>query len=297
MKRFLIASFSAALLLGTSFESQAEQIWVNGVTAESGWIDYDKNPNNNSDNNLCWAASVSCILDYWQSLYITSSSIPTGDEIWQRFKDVSKNQGGNPLLAMQWWIGGDYAGTTNNTADDRAAYSISNTSVPIETDISQFGGYYWDVIPDTDGGKSKHLENFLYYCLGKKGNEAIIDNLLYAPISLNIRSQYGTEHAITLWGVEHEIISSGESVIARIWITDSNDRTNKLQEIATLKKENDSRIFLNYDKDEEFWIFSTYLLNVAESDTWNLQRVVPEPSTATLSLLALAGLAARRRRK
>ena len=48
--------------------------------------------------------------------------------------------------------------------------------------------------------------------------------------------------------------------------------------------------------------FTLYLGNfeifdITESDRWGLQRIIPEPTTATLSLLALAGLALRRRRR
>ena len=42
------------------------------------------------------------------------------------------------------------------------------------------------------------------------------------------------------------------------------------------------------------FIASVYALNASASANWQL---VPEPATTTLSLLALAGLAARRRRK
>ena len=230
MKQFLMTFFSAALVLGTSFESQAEQIWVNGVTSESGWSDFDKSRSDNNDDLLCWAASASCVLDYWQSLYITSSYIPTGEDIWQCFKDSSSDQVGNPVLAIQWWICGDYSGSS-----DRAAISISATSVPLETDFSQFGGYYWDVIPDTNGNKVVHLDNFLYtyFSTGKNEAAAVVNRLQYAPISLGIRSEYGMMHAITLWGLEYEINSNGESEITSMWITDSDDYTNQLRELSS----------------------------------------------------------------
>lgn len=304
MKRFLIASFSAALLLGGGFEAQAEQVWVNGVTTESGWIDYDKSLSDDDDDLLCWAASASCVLDYWQSLYITSSAIPTGEDIWKRFKEVTNDQGGYAILGIQWWIGGDYAGKTNNTEDDRAAYSISSTSVPIETDISQFGGYYWEAIPDTNGGKSEHLENFLHNSLFLRSDaQVIVDNLLYAPMTLNIRSNYGMYHAITLWGLEYEMKSDGFVGITSMWITDSDDYTTQLREITTFKEGNSTLLYLDYGdydintSDERIQLWSYQYINVAESDTWDFQRLIPEPTTATLSLLALAGLAARRRRK
>ena len=88
-----------------------------------------------------------------------------------------------------------------------------------------------------------------------------------------------------------------------MWITDSDDYTTQLREIPTWKEDNDSRLFIDYydldedTTDERVWLVTLSSINVEESDTWALQRVVPEPTTATLSLIALAGLAARRRRK
>jgi MYXO-CTERM domain-containing protein len=46
-----------------------------------------------------------------------------------------------------------------------------------------------------------------------------------------------------------------------------------------------------------FYLGNFEIFDITESDRWGLQRLIPEPSTATLSLLALAALAARRRRR
>ena len=46
-----------------------------------------------------------------------------------------------------------------------------------------------------------------------------------------------------------------------------------------------------------YWLESTYTVQGSTNTVKIVARAVPEPATATLSLLALCGLAARRRRK
>ena len=94
---------AAAMLLCAPAESQASSTsWVDGVSVSSGWSDFDKGrASNDGDNNLCWAASASCIIDYWQSLYITASTIPTGEAIWTRFKEAcTQDLTGNQLFGI-----------------------------------------------------------------------------------------------------------------------------------------------------------------------------------------------------
>lgn len=123
------------------------------------------------------------------------------------------------------------------------------------------------------------------------------------------------EHAITLWGVEYV---DGE--LTTMWLTDSDDELDRIFSVAVTVDEDDDKIYLRkwaqvnmevedengviteetkqcYFDDfygEDVYIGGIYALNAPASANWQL---VPEPSTATLSLLALAGLAMRRRRK
>ena len=108
-------------------------------------------------------------------------------------------------------------------------------------------------------------------------------------------------HAITLWGVEYE---NGELV--RIWLTDSDDvveRTdeNRLFSVSVIMDGDKNMIYLDDDPGDgaiycqeyghDVFIAEILSIKPSEAATWS----VPEPATATLSLLALAALAARRR--
>ena len=298
MKHAILTSIIGGMLLGAATEVHAEQTWVNGVTQDSGWIDFDKTHADDqladNDNLLCWAASASCILDYWQSLYITSASVPAGEGIWQRYNEASASMTGNPILGIQWWISGNY-GDENA---DRANYTIPANLCAIQTDLNQFDGYYWDAIPGTNMDKTEHLGNFLSYSAYNDidFSTAIINQLGSAPISLGIKGKSLAGHSITLWGVEYTEDAEGNPTISSMWITDSDDYTNKIVELETYYKEGDNKIYLDYYMLQGIYIAEIISVNVAESDTWALQRI-PEPVTSTLSIAGLVALLSRRRRR
>ena len=81
-----------------------------------------------------------------------------------------------------------------------------------------------------------------------------------------------------------------------MWITDSDDYPNEIVELETYYKEGDNKIYLDYDMRQGIYIAEIISVNVAESDTWALQRI-PEPVTSTLSIAALVTLLSRRRRR
>lgn len=303
---------AAAMLLCAPAESQASSTsWVDGVSVSSGWSDFDKGiASNDGDNNLCWAASASCIIDYWQSLYITASTIPTGEAIWTRFKEAcTKDLTGNQLYGIQWWLAGDYSGSTLRDSDksnDRAAFDSKTTINPIPEYSGSFAGYYWDVIPDTYGNTSTlgpeaaHIRDFLWYANGPEDvfSTTLIERLVSAPIGLGIMdTNKRLAHAITLWGVEYE-----GNTISSIWITDSDDYTKSIREIQTDLIEVGSNTYvrlIDYSDNNVYgdvYIVGAYGINTAESDTWALERV-PEPTTTILTLSAFVLLCSRCRRK
>ena len=137
-----------------------------------------------------------------------------------------------------------------------------------------------------------------------------------SAISLSIHSDGPVDaegnrlaHSITLWGVEYE-----NGVLSKLWLTDSDDYTEQLFSVSVTLDEKENKIYLGtlitesaekegetetdsyyYIKEygKNVFIGVVYALDTSEVANWQL---VPEPATATLSLLALAALAARRRR-
>lgn len=321
MKLSLKTLLCAALLCVPA--AQAETVWAKGVSVDGGWYDANKSKTNEKDNNLCWAATCSNIIDFWQQRYIVPSGTPTGGDIWTRFIEACINDvGGNFPCAMQWWIGGDYQGTTwttsvNGAENNRCVYTAvpdEDELYPIYTDISTFDGYYWDAIPDSWVGqqyyntnaKHSHLENFLW---SSDASESPLDTAIVnqfsegMPIALSLASTGGSltlAHAVTLWGVEYTKDANENITLSKLWLTDSDDYTTRLQSVSVKYGTDGESIWLtDYTNNTDYghvYLGGATGINVSESDTWNL-TLVPEPATATLSLLALAGLAVRRRRK
>ena len=108
-------------------------------------------------------------------------------------------------------------------------------------------------------------------------------------------------HAITLWGVDY----AQDGSLEKLWITDSDDATRALVSIDVRAGDNGKIYFdENGDIGDYDWyqyigitgihIYGVSAIHTEATATW---RLVPEPTTATLSLLAMAAMAARRRRK
>lgn len=126
-------------------------------------------------------------------------------------------------------------------------------------------------------------------------------------ISLAINSDDGSiAHAITLWGVEYD--ENGN--LTTLWLTDSDDYINRLFSVAVTLDDKADKIYFgklvegedgtsyyvseDYDGLKNIYISQVLSLDTSLTAGWQL---IPEPTTATLSLMALAALAARRRRK
>ncbi len=292
-------------------------VWAQGVSIETGWYDANKIDNNDGDADdlMCYAASAANQIAWWQNSAYgknLSSSAPQGiDAIWQTYVDSNQewNQGGDPAAAINWWISGVYAPSTDAQWERYYAEKLKE-ELPLTLPVTN--GYYYDQY----GLTSQDLADFIFdawiYGEWSKDGAAEIDfKKLFesgACISLTIcfpgpDSDLG--HAITLWGVEYV-----NGVLTKLWLTDSDDcwiTTPNLYS-ATVETGADGKIYITgteYDEEatedypawryfeEGTYIDSVYAINAPVSANWQL---VPEPATATLSLLSLAALVSRRRR-
>ena len=201
-------------------------------------------------------------------------------------------------------------------------------------DGADFGGYYYDQYGLTKENLTDFLCEVWYYVapatpdapdaeanvsitLAPLASEEVlgtasicdvdfVDLFEYSVISLGISSEEGNlGHAITLWGVEYD----ADGNLTTLWLTDSDDYTNQIFSVAATLDADANKIYFGelvgegedayyfseaYEDYKDIYISEIYALDTEEASNWQL---VPEPTTATLSLLALAALASRRRRK
>lgn len=289
----------ALAVLGATATQAADTVWTHGVTAEGGWYDANKThgddgvevwggnityPNNapngaKTDDKMCYAASAANLLAWWQAQYQPVDGVPQGvDNIWKTFVDNSlKDSGGTMPAAVQWWLTGNDNSSTTDLATTDGFYK-SYTA----------GQELFDTTKDN-----------LFISTIAATRQALVDALNGGKgVSLLTKNQKsGGGHALTLWGLEHE-----NGVITKMWLTDSDDYTMKpeLLEVAMDPDSPDGAYTFVLGTDT-FLLEKAYTINPSVSDGWGLERVpsgnIPEPTTATLSLLALAGLAALRRRR
>ena len=304
--------------------------WAKGVTESGGWYDINKSSveDGHIEANMCYAASASNIIAWWQNgEYGVSSSAPTelGD-IWNVF--VSNNQtpdeGGEPLDAINWWVSGVFAPLKSEGVmaekDDPIwdRFHLTYDDV-VEEDGEEIGedempslsflpteGYYYDQYGLTQGDLQDPLDKVWDFDESAESVLTVDFVEIFndgACLTLGIADDNDdTAHAITLWGAEYT-----EGQLTALWLTDSDDFgldndpcLFKVEvEIAKDKTGNTDKDKIYFTSgehlyDDSTYITSIYALDATASANWQL---VPEPTTATLSLLALAALAMRRRRK
>lgn len=310
MRKFTLSAIICPILITLS---HAAEVWAPGVSMEGGWYDFNKYTKGGASNGtsdylkddslMCWAVSAANVIAWWQEQNNIQSenwysTIPQGKDVHQTFVAVFDNDGANPASAFQWWINGSTLNLPPRTTFPDNVKS-SWTSIDGNT---YYPSYFYDggfltstqytstpfyniaadpvTIADTKlatNGESITLQS-----------RAIVEALEagYA-LSLEVTTGTGTtgEHAITLWGVEYTEAANGDINLTKAYITDSDDYYDGIV-AATV--------------DQKGYLCEMQIENgaykITNANGMRTTVTIPEPATVTLSLLALCGLAARRKR-
>ncbi len=260
--------------------------WANGVSEAGGWYDINKldNSDGDADDNLCYAASATNIIAWWQNetlgSMLTSEAPKSLDDIWQTFIDANQEweSGGETLSAINWWISGVYCPENREDTDAWERHYTKVEDWPENEDLipvtlREFEGYYYDQY-NLDQGK---LSDFL---VDLQMTGATVTQLDYADllenagcITLAIMAQttgdgeVAAGHAITMWGVEYD----EEGKMSAIWITDSDDEIDGLVKISVTVDETNDKIWLGdeYFATGRYYLDVAYVIDVRESYKWS----------------------------
>ena len=223
-------------------------VFVEGVSQESGWYDVNKvGRGENGDINMCWAASASNIIQWWQDRYVAAGNTLPPQAVTGAGKTYelalmeifhtqwNNDKGGQVAEAVPWYFEGvDYGQTASKGSQ---AYPLSahsgghfkdvwSTIYPrLYHEYSYMFGWYKDLyVGDFNNydiwgaGSGLMGEQRL-----RKFTELVVDFVdkgiasLTVSLSPNLR---GLLHATTIWGYE---IDHETGLLTRLWITDSDD--------------------------------------------------------------------------
>lgn len=280
--------FSAIALLAGGLAAPAAEVWAPGVSQEGGWYDYHKTGSNDgimADTAMCWAASASNVISWWQNLNISgiASTVPQNEEIFDTFRGIYTNGGGKAYYAYEWWVNGNWV------APEGDGWAAIDKGMPSEYISYANGGflsnvYDTGVYPITIATSSNNPYTY---------SESVVNALSsgYA-LTLSVENS-GVAHAYTLWGAEYDITSKGYELNA-VWLTNSDDINNEPQlfrkdVICSYSEKNGGTGSVAFDEN----MGATF---TAVAGLRSAPIVIPEPATALLGIAALLGLAARRRR-
>ena len=296
MKLSLISILALSFMLPVAAAAEA---WAPGVSRHGGWVDYDKDAVNKpymDDEGMCWAAAASNVITWWQNHnaeLLTSTTLPTHNA-WDVYRLVYLNIGGVPANAFNWYING--ISTDQYGVPQYGFGSVMDAEVYDNTK-EEYNNIQWYF----DGGFLSDIystaENPITLAVGNSDSYAMCRRIVDALESGYALVLSASAHALTLWGVEYEETDKG-IVITKAWVTDSDDYQNALiesSEFSVKSSEDGNAVAMKLPTygDGTSFVYSA----VSGMRTAPSTPMIPEPTTATLSLLALAGLAARRRRK
>ena len=236
-------------------------VFAEGVTLSSGWYDVNKKgQGDNGDMNMCWAATSSNMIQWFQDRYkAAGKTLPAGAtdgpgvtsytnygpyelELMNVFhSEWDNSRGGHMQEAIPWYFegklnGGEYA-SAGSQAVPKTAGGYWKSIWDSEVYPNIYHGYENVIVPGVAGLDLKDLYITIfnnYYLWGNgtdllgaerlaKFSELIVESFKYglAGLTVNLGANLNAiSHAVTLWGYE---IDNSTGLVTRLWITDSDD--------------------------------------------------------------------------
>lgn len=251
---------SLALLSLLAFSPlRAATFLVEGVTTSGGYYDVHKGYDG-KDENMCWAAAASNLIQYWQDYYgvfykgdvplPNGASAYTGEgveygtrclAVYEEFRDNWQNTGGNTIKAMAWWMygktGNDLISGSSMIGDNSAGYFTEYFESPnifAATDRYEFSAQT----------QRDELDKSIIQSFGNAGFNS--GRVCY----LGIRVDIETGHALTCYG--YETNEAGQ--VTGLWLCNSDDRRDLIF-LCDIKQTDRGYVLADHNTGEN-WTYS-----------------------------------------
>ncbi|MBE6401962.1 MAG: hypothetical protein E7037_08075 [Verrucomicrobia bacterium] len=224
--------------LGAAVSLNAETVWAKGVNENAGWVDVNKNWQ--EDRQLCWAAAASNIIEWWQRS-ADAKQIPAGtpqgvENIFDAFRTAFADKGLGTNIAWKWYFGGCDLVRYNYERDFRNQKTAKTSGRYWEPYVAKVAGK--TLSPETDpkwipGGMICETRESARSAEKLAGTlKSLFERGYGVSLALVSGGNWPGGHAITLWGMEYE-----GDFIKTLYVTDSDDGVTKLQRYDVYYKE------------------------------------------------------------
>ncbi len=283
---------------------------------------------------MCWAAATSNLIEYWQARYshLTGQPLPEGvpsgsadslraSQVFDTMVASWENKAGGTEAGLYWYFSGcvsKYAAQAGDPVAKSGGYwkdycaqlGYGDSFDAVRTDENCYFKGTFGSVPTLDARDG--WKEFVYGGFANFVKDALTGGSL---VALSLKDPNGRlgGHSITLYGAEY----ADNGSLVGIYVNDNN-YNDKSMTYLEVKNVDRSISLVDEGKDkgtseEEVVVTLTYeelTVNLPEGGSGKLSTngwvvnavgmlalsIIPEPSTAILSLLALTGLALRRRR-
>ena len=287
MKLKHLFALSLGLAFGSSFAEAATytgSFWTDGVSESGGWYDAEKTRVEDMDDNMCYAASASNLIAWWQNgkvgSTLTSDAPRQLEDIWKEFvsNNQIQNEGGDALSSINWWVSGVYMPKTPEEWERYYMKKDEWGGDDLPLTLPEREGYYYDqyalnqqklseLFIDVVTEDTRVTEiDFAQLLKGGCGISLGIETAS-VPTDGEDDDEHVAGHAITLWGVEY----GEDGKLSTIWITDSDDGAEKLVKVAVTVDEANDKIWLKdgYYGLIGYYMSGVYAFDIRETFKWS----------------------------
>ncbi|MEN6425545.1 MAG: hypothetical protein ABFE13_09295 [Phycisphaerales bacterium] len=220
------------------------------------WADAEKTVANTDDDNLCWAAASSNVLEYtgWGKV----EDMTNTDQIFSHFQAHFTDEAGNSYYGFDWWWDG------TNDVQGEAGWA--------QEDVDGGGGFY----PTLD------IDDYRRWTTDDSAALSTLDAWMHGGYGCTLSISGSMAHAITAWGFDYD--ATDPDRYTGIYVTDSDDYIDSLRHYA-----------LDYH-DSAWYLLDYYGMdNNYISEVCGL-AMVPIPGAVLLGMLGLSIAGAKLRK-